>query len=250
MTDLENALVDRDRLVSQLATERARLGQILNQMPVGVTIAEGPEGEIVFENRRSQEILGPARCRNAFSASQPGNPLHPDGTPYAQGETPSERALRGEQGVDEFNVRRPDGRIVMIRASGAPVGPKRDGFRARSSPFEDVSEQKRREESVRFLSEASRQLSDTIDYEKTLARIAELAVPAMADWISIELLEHGAIQSLVVSHTNPVKVQRAEELRRRYPVELDTPHGIANVLRTGQAELYADVNDELLAKVR
>jgi PAS domain S-box-containing protein len=46
---------------------------------------------------------------------------------------------------------------------------------------EDITELKRAEESQRFIAEASRRLSGSLDYARTLLEVAGLAVPALAD---------------------------------------------------------------------
>jgi signal transduction histidine kinase len=113
--------------------------------------------------------------------------------------------------------------------------------------FDDVTAQKRYEETLRFLSEASRELAESIDYEATLAQIARLAVPGIADWFSVDMLRDGEICSLFVAHGDPAKMELAREFRRRFPSRLDAPRGVARVLREGQPELFEDISDERLA---
>jgi GAF domain len=98
-----------------------------------------------------------------------------------------------------------------------------------------------------YLAEASEVLASSLDYEATLASLARLVVPALADWCAIDVLEEdGTIQQLAVVHEDPEKVAWARGLRRLYPPEPDAPRGMPRVLRSGKAEFYPEVTDETL----
>ncbi|HEX7313812.1 MAG TPA: PAS domain S-box protein [Pyrinomonadaceae bacterium] len=98
-----------------------------------------------------------------------------------------------------------------------------------------------------FLAEATTLLSSSLDYEKTLEAVAHAAVPWVADWCGVDILgEDGELRRLAVAHVDPAKVEWARELSARYPYDPDAPRGIAQALRTGRAELYPLITDELL----
>ena len=105
------------------------------------------------------------------------------------------------------------------------------------------------ERRVAFLAEASGRLAASLDLEATLRTVAELAVPALADWCFIALLERGRVRPVVVAHVNREMVQLAHEALERYPIDFDAPVGTGKVLRTGQPELNAEISDEALAAV-
>ena len=247
VADLEKAVAHRDRLVWQLAEERARLEQILNQIPTGVLIAEAPNADLSFLNERCQRILGQRLGPSVPPSEYKGWRLfHLDGRPYELEETPRFRALRGEHVVDEFKIHRPDGSWIVARAHAAPVRDHAGRIQSAVVAFDDVSGQKRYEDMLRFLSEASRQLAESIDYETTLDQIARLAVPPIADWFIVDLRRDGELSSVVVAHSDPAKVNLAKEYRRRFPPDLEAARGVAKVLRDGQPELYEDIPDQLL----
>ena len=98
-----------------------------------------------------------------------------------------------------------------------------------------------------FLAEASELLSSSLEYDKTLARLARLAVPRLADWCAIDMVgENGEIERLAVAHQDPEKVSWAYELQERYPPRPDDAHGVPHVLRTGEPEFLPELTDELL----
>lgn len=104
-------------------------------------------------------------------------------------------------------------------------------------------------ERITFLARASDLLGSTLDYSHTLTRVAELAVPHLADWCAIDMVgPNGEIQRLAVAHQDPAKIEWARELQERYPPDPDAPYGVPNVLRTGEPEFTPTIPDELLVE--
>jgi len=97
-----------------------------------------------------------------------------------------------------------------------------------------------------FLADASTELSRSLDYEATLAKVARLAVPNFADWCAIDVVEDGRLHRVAVEHVDPEKVQLALDVQQRYPSDPNSPNGAWNVMRTGTSELVAEITDELL----
>jgi signal transduction histidine kinase/CheY-like chemotaxis protein len=99
----------------------------------------------------------------------------------------------------------------------------------------------------RFLAEAGALLSASLDYEATLESLAGLAVPRLADWCVVDMLdERGQIRRLAVMHVEQEKEALARELGERYPPSLGDPNPPATVLRSGKAEVAAEISAELL----
>lgn len=104
-------------------------------------------------------------------------------------------------------------------------------------------------ERLAFIANASEVLGRSLDLDRTLEQLAELAVPRLGDWCSIELRdEDGGIRNVATAHVDPEKVRLAAHFRTRYPIDPDDPAGVANVIRSGHAELYREIPDELLAE--
>lgn len=113
----------------------------------------------------------------------------------------------------------------------------------------DITERRRGEDRLRFLAEASRLLSSSLEYERTLGTVARLVVPGLADWCTVDMLEDGQIRRIVVAHVDPAKVALAEELNRRMPPSLDAPQGLGAVLRTGRSDWMHEIPHEATASV-
>ena len=111
----------------------------------------------------------------------------------------------------------------------------------------DVTRRKREQQGAELLAEASRVLASTLDYERTLESVAQLAVGDLAEWCGVDLVQaDGTIRQAVVAHVDAEKVKWAKELNKRYPPDYDAPTGVGNVIRSGRPEIYAEISDAML----
>src|SRR3954465_2714406 len=111
----------------------------------------------------------------------------------------------------------------------------------------DITARVAAERRVAFLARAGEVLGRSLDFETTLRDVASIAVPELADWCIIDLLEGGvAARRMAIAHDDPARQRRGWELSERYPPALDEPGGLATVLRTGEANLVAEIDDEML----
>jgi PAS domain S-box-containing protein len=102
----------------------------------------------------------------------------------------------------------------------------------------DITERKRAEEAEYFLAQSSAILASSLDYGTTIEQIVRLAVPTLADWCTLDILEEGHSRCVAVAHVDPAKEALLWELRRRYPIFPDGPSPGSQVLRTEQSVLY------------
>jgi PAS domain S-box-containing protein len=118
----------------------------------------------------------------------------------------------------------------------------------------DVTERRRLLESEReararadFLARAGGLLDESLDYARTLRAVAEIAVPEIADWCAVSILDaSGALQEVAAEHVDPAQRRLGEELSRRFPPDPASPSGTLRVARTGQTQFARQVTDELL----
>jgi len=110
----------------------------------------------------------------------------------------------------------------------------------------DIEERRAAEGRQRFLAEAGWVLGSSLDYERTLADVAQLVVPQIADWCAIDLLRDGALTRVAIAHADPLKVALARELAERYPADLESGSGPAAVVRTREAELVPELSSQVL----
>ncbi len=114
--------------------------------------------------------------------------------------------------------------------------------------WKNVTERRQAAEAQRYLAEASAILGKSLDYEETLSGLAELVVPELADWCRVDTLEDdGSLRLIAVTHKDPEKVKWARALAQNYPQDMNAASGVANVLRSGIAEMYPEITEEMLA---
>ncbi|HZG38118.1 MAG TPA: PAS domain S-box protein [Nodosilinea sp.] len=111
----------------------------------------------------------------------------------------------------------------------------------------DVTERVKLERAQQYLSESSAVLASSLDYQTTLEQVARLTVPELADWCTVHIVEeNGAIDQIAVAHIDPAKLEWADQLRDKYPLDPNAERGAALTLRTGQSDFVPEIPDELL----
>jgi PAS domain S-box-containing protein len=152
---------------------------------------------------------------------------------------------RGHYFLGERQYRRADGALVDVEVVVSAISYR--GVDALCIVAHDVTERKQNEDSQRFLVEAGMVLASSLDYQTTLASVARMAVPGLADWCAVDMVgENGEIQRLAVAHQDPEKGRWARELQERFAPDPNARQGVPQVLRSGRTEFYPEITDELL----
>lgn len=101
-----------------------------------------------------------------------------------------------------------------------------------------------------FLAQASRVLVSSLDYRTTLTSVAQLAVPTLADWCIVDVVENNSVafSNPVIAASEPQKEALIREFRQRYPIAVDADYGLAKVLRTGKPELVTNILEPSLQR--
>jgi serine phosphatase RsbU (regulator of sigma subunit) len=97
-----------------------------------------------------------------------------------------------------------------------------------------------------FLAEANRLMEAPLSVEQRLERLADLAVPDIADWCAVHLVRDDRVEQVAVAHSDPAKIQFVAALEERYPPNPDAPGGAIQVSRTGVPSVFPEIPDELL----
>jgi serine phosphatase RsbU (regulator of sigma subunit)/PAS domain-containing protein len=152
----------------------------------------------------------------------------------------SERLAATEDGDYRDEVALKDGRVIERYAthvrseSGEVVG--RIWFHT------DITGHRREEDALRFLADATNLLSSSLDYETTLQRVADLAVPRMANWCSVEIAEDAGHRAVAIAHTDPERLQWVRGVRTDYP-EAQTG-AVAQVIASGAPLMFRELSDD------
>lgn len=106
----------------------------------------------------------------------------------------------------------------------------------------------RAEATLRFLAEVSEVLAQSLEYDRTLARLAELTVPFLADFCYVDVLERdGSIRRIAAAHVDPRQEALLHELQTRYIPTRDSPAPAGQVLRSGRPVFFPRVDPAIVA---
>ncbi len=248
--------IDNARLFSDLHGAEQRLEAILVNLAEAITVVD-EHGQTVFANQAAADLLG-ADTPEELTSARPGTIMPRFLVSDEQGEEldlermPGRRLFAGEQQPEPLlvrNVVRATGeeRWLIVRAS-AIADHETGRILYAVNVFENITEVKRAQLAESFMAEASRVLASSMDYAETLQRVARLAVPQIADWCAVDVLsESGEIERVAVHHSDPSMLTLAQRLDQSYRPALDEPLGVPEVIRSGEARIYTDIDAAALA---
>jgi PAS domain S-box-containing protein len=249
----------------KLVNER-RYRNLADAIPQIVWTAD-PQGAITYFNQRWATYTG-------TSLADAGGPkswldaVHPDERGLCR-QRWGEALARGTPFEAECRLRAVDGlyrwhlcRSIPERNRGGEIL----GWLGTHTDFDDLVRAREETEAARLrselLAEASQVLASTLELPSALARLGTLVCDKIADAVVIDAIDPGDEDSglrepLVVSHKDPAKAAQLEESWRSREVvpggngatsSERLPRGAAEprVLRTGKAELLAELDDEAL----
>jgi PAS domain S-box-containing protein len=228
----------------QLRVSQERYRHILQTAQEGVCTID-PTARVDYLNPRLAEMLGTTVDEVL------GQPLWSFLEPEAQkdAERRWEQRRVGPRDQHEFRFRRKDGSALWALVTTSPILDDQGQPRGALAMITDLTERRRTEEALRFIVDATQVLASSLDYESTLRSVARLAVPALADGCSIDvLMDDGTVRRLANVHADPAREDLVGQLPRRYPTDRHGADGLAKVLATGRPELLPEVPDTLLQK--
>lgn len=144
-------ITERKEMEALLQREHAQLEAVLQQLPVGVVIAEAPTGKLIHGNSEVERIWAQEFIRSEeISEYEAYRGYHPDGRPYLPREWPLARAIANGEHVDqeEIEVQRGDGSWGWMVVSAAPIRDTQDNILAGVATLTDVTDRKQMEEEL------------------------------------------------------------------------------------------------------
>ena len=143
---------------------------------------------------------------------------------------------------------RPYGVLEVGWSSRPAVSPEdlADFLQSAGTLLVPAVERARVEAACRFLAESEVRLVSAHDFRGSVATLAEMALPQLADWCCIDVvLPKGTIEPVGIAHTDPRLASRVTALRKRLRIDPAAELGIAHVVRTGVAEFHFDLGAAL-----
>src|SRR5215216_6446511 len=113
-------------------------------------------------------------------------------------------ALAEGRYVEEGLKVRQDGSTFWASAVITTLRDRKGNLKGFSMVVHDTTERKHTDDVLRFLAESGATLSSSLGYRDTLANVARLAVPTLADWCAVDVMEEdGTVERLAVEHSDP-----------------------------------------------
>jgi PAS domain S-box-containing protein len=226
------------------ASERQRVEAVLELAHDAIIIWDR-DGRIHYWNRGAEESYG---WKAEEAIGQRVNDLLATQFPVPQEQIQAEVDRVGHWS-GELLHRRKDGTTAIAESRWAR---ERPGSHERTVEIcRDVTARRQAAELERsrtqFLLRAADDLGASLAYEEILATVAKLAVPALADWCAVDVIEEGAIRRVTTVHGDPEKVAVADELNRRYGAKVRAHPGAPDIIGTGRPVLVEEIAPEALA---
>jgi PAS domain S-box-containing protein len=246
------AAVERQRVEAELRASRDELSTIVAGIDEGITV-QGPDGRLIYANDTAARLSGYATGRELIEA--PNSEVMArfelfaeDGRPLGLDRLPGRRALAGEDPspmlIGFRVVATGEQRWSMVSAQA--VRDASGAVRRVVNTFRDVTDERWARETRSFMAEAVAVLSGILDAAEAARRLADLAVPRLADYCVVDLLEpDGSITGVALAHADRRRLELARRLRQLRPINPDAPTGAARVIREGTPEA-AQVTPELI----
>ena len=232
LAELCGQALDRARLFEEADSERRRLETLMRQLPVGVAIAEASTGDIVAVNEKATEIWRTPPAGDRITDVSGYRAFHADGRQFKQSDWPIERSLASGEVVDaeELQVEFGDGELGWVSISSRPILDDGGATVGAVTTLVDVTARRRSETEARFLAEATDVLSTSLDPDDTLQRLAELAVPTLADRCAVYMREGNRIRTVAVADRHPGAIESADA---------DAVDQAATAIASGTSHLHA-----------
>jgi PAS domain S-box-containing protein len=239
----QSELLREQELAEERRVSEERYRQVADAMPQIVWTSDS-HGRATYFNRRWFEYTG----QTVEQTHESGwvSAVHPDDI----AETVAKQTATLESGEPfevEYRFRAADGTYRWHLGRAVPIANADGEIDLWIGTATDIHDHKRTQQAQEFLIRAGALLGASLDYVDTLEAVAKAAVPAIADWCAVHVVESGVLRQLALAHADGEKLVFAEELQRRYP---PNETGLtADVIRRGEPQLVHELTDELLRSV-
>ncbi|HLZ09224.1 MAG TPA: PAS domain S-box protein, partial [Chloroflexota bacterium] len=249
----EGARLAAEAAQADLRSSRDQLAAILAGVGEGITVQDR-SGRLVYANDAAATLSGFPDAASMLAA-EPREILDrfmildESSKPFPTDRLPGRLLFQGQPATETLlQFRLADGgttRWSVVNAT--PIRDEAGQVQLVVNIFHDVTDRRRAEETAHFLAAASVELTGSLDDNLTLQKIAQLAVPSLADWCLIDILDEGGrLRRLAAVKADPSKARLADDVEKRFPTNPASPTGVPRVIRTGQPELVPEISEALL----
>lgn len=232
------------RRSSATSRQMERNLRLIAQNTSDVIFAYDMARQLMYVNQAFESLTG--NTINELSENGLMNYIHLDDSPRMR--SLFDQLFAGKSFKDvEYRIITHEGEVKWCRATWGPLLDEfghQIGVQGRET---DITEQKRSEATLRFLSETSALLSKCVNLDQTLNQIAQVSVRHFADWCMIDLMESGTPRTVAAAHADSAREPWIVELQRDYPPHLGDVDGRGKVLASGQPQIVSVVTAATIA---
>jgi PAS domain S-box-containing protein len=247
--------LDNAGLSAVVSRLEQRLEAMLKSLAEAVLVRD-VNGPIVFANEAAAHLLGLGSAEDVTAATAEQlmslyEVFDERGHTVSLADLPSARAVRGEtpRPLLVRNVIRATGEQRWLLHKATPVFDPDGSLSLVVSVIEDLTEVKRGELAQRLLAEAGQVLSSSLQYEEGLQRVAELAVPGLAEWCAVLMYgDDEALELVAIAHSDPAKAGLGRQVGDAVAARLGEHPGVAAAIARRSARVIPEVGEELLAR--
>ncbi len=239
-----------------LAGSASQLAEVIDVLAEAVTVRDR-DRRFAYANRAALRILGIADSGELLGRplsvvldrfilrDERGRPVPPDAIPSARlletGLTPPPLLVQV--------IERGSGVGRWLRLKCEPLRDEAGRVSAAVTVIEDMTAAKTAEIHTRVLAESVRELSASLDYEQTLENVARAALPDLADWCLVELVDGDVREQVVVAHVDHDQRSLAARLRAVEGPHPSSESALRRVIASGEPELHPEISDSHLRRV-
>ncbi len=230
----------------------ARITSALSAVVDGILLLDA-ERRVTFANAAAERILdvsGTGLQGRVFGRSS-WTITAVDGASLMPSELPFHRAMKGEavSGFELALIRAADGRRFVLETSWSPVLDGRNRPNGMVASLRDVTARRSLDDATALLAEVGAALVESLDVERTLETVASCAVPRVADFAVVYLLDGEELRCAAAVHRDVGMESTVRALRDVHRPSIDDADSlIAAVCRTGQPRFYDRVAPGALEK--
>ncbi len=217
-------------------------------LPEGIVVW-GADKRLVYANEAARTITELPLPEGSVLADAPytSRVLDHDTRARDPRSMPVYRAFQGER-VPREDLRyiTPSGAHRWLSVAADPVRDENGALSYVIVSLRDISVRKSRESKLEFMVESAKILQFDLPFKQRLVEKAKLAVPDLADWCVIDVIEDDSLVRAAIIHRDTDQIARLAEFEAQNPSTLGRERSVERVIRTREPLFIPVVTEEHL----